>query len=79
MAVYYFVGHTGLGSVPLAEKLQSPVLEELVKRAGLSRKPKGNMRLTLLEQEYDVLVKVHDSFGESAFTLKRKRAGAAVK
>ena len=48
-------------------------------RAGLNRKPKGKMRLTLLGQEYDVLVKEHDSFGESAFALTLKRRGLTAK
>jgi hypothetical protein len=74
LAVYRFFGNTGLGSVPIPKELQSAVLEELVRRAGLTRKPKGKMRLALLGQEYEVFVKEYDSFGESAFRLTWKKA-----
>jgi len=75
LAVYQFFGNTGLGSVPIPEELQSAVLEEVVQRAGLRRKSKGRMLLTLNGEEYEVLVKEHDSFGESAFVLKLKKGG----
>lgn len=79
LVVYQFHGDTGLGTTPIPEELESAVLGELVKRAGLDRKSKGKMRLTLLGQEYDVLVKEHESFGESAFNLTLKRSGLAAK
>ena len=73
LAVYQFFGNKGIGSFPIPKELQSLVLGELVNRAGLDRKPKGRMTLTLLGVEYEVLVTERDIFGESAFTLRWKK------
>jgi hypothetical protein len=79
LVVYRFFGNTGLGTVPIPKGLQGAVIRELVKKAGLARKPKGKMRLILLEQEYEVLAKEYDSFGESAFTIKLKKSRKRTK
>jgi len=55
--------------------LQLEVIAEIMKRAQIGRKHKGNMRLRLLGQEYSVAVEEYDSFGESALTLKLKKRG----
>ncbi len=41
----------------------------LVERAGLARKSKGKMQVTLLGKEFEIAVEEYDSFGESAFNL----------
>jgi hypothetical protein len=52
--------------------LQEAVIEEIVKRAGLSRKSKGKMQVSLLGKDYEAVVEEYDSFGESAFTITLK-------
>jgi len=64
----------GIGGGFHPRDLQGPVLEELVERANLTRKPKGKILLSLLGDEYEVAVEEYDSFGESAFTLTLKKA-----
>jgi hypothetical protein len=52
--------------------LQQEVIEEIVKRAGLSQKSKGKMQIGLLGKDYEAVVVEYDSFGESAFTITLK-------
>ena len=74
LMVFYQRGQMGLGAGSIPEDLQQAVIEEIVKRAGLERKSRGKMPLTLLGSEYDVIVEEYDSFGESAFNLTLKKA-----
>jgi len=74
LMVYLNFGDTGLGAVSIPRDLQGPVLEELVEKANLTRKPKGQFSLSLLGDEYEIAVEEYDSFGESAFTLTLKKA-----
>lgn len=67
--VFHQVGPVGLGAARIAEELHQAVIEELVERAGLARKPKGKMQVTLLGREFEVVVEEFDSFGESAYNL----------
>ncbi len=80
LIVYYNFGNTGLGAARIPQGLQRDVIRELVKRAGLSRKPRGKMQIALLGKDYEVIVEEYDSFGESAFTItykeRKKKAGA---
>jgi hypothetical protein len=50
-------------------------IAEIVSRAKLVRKHKGNMPIRLLGEEYGVLVEEYEHFGESAFTLTLKKKG----
>jgi hypothetical protein len=79
LIVYYQAGPVGLGAPRIPEDLQEAVIREIVKRAGLARKSKGKMAITLLGRDYEVAVQEYDSFGESAFNLtlkeRKKRAG----
>ena len=70
--VFHQAGMVGLGAARIPQELQEEVIEELVKRAGLSRKSKGNFQFQLLGEDYEVTVKEYDSFGESAFTITLK-------
>jgi type II secretory ATPase GspE/PulE/Tfp pilus assembly ATPase PilB-like protein len=72
LIVYYFVGMTAVGAPDIPRELQQGVIQELVKRAGLSRKSKGRMQVRLLGKNYEVVVKERDSFGESVFDLTLK-------
>ncbi len=64
------------GSVgKIAKTLTLEVIAEIMKRAQIGRKHKGNMRLLLLGQEYSVAVEEYDGFGESAYTLTLKLRG----
>ena len=64
------------GSVgKIAKTLTLEVIAEIMKRAQIGRKHKGNMRLSLLGREYSVAVEEYDSFGESAYTLTLKKRG----
>jgi hypothetical protein len=69
----------GIGAARIPKDLQQVVIDEMVKRAGLARKRKGKMPITLLDREFEVRVEIYDSFGESAFRLtlkeKKKKAG----
>jgi hypothetical protein len=79
LIVYYEAGSVGIGAPRIPEDLEQAVIGEIVKRAGLGRKSKGKMSLTLLGRDYEVAVKEYDSFGESAFKLtlkeRKKKAG----
>jgi hypothetical protein len=72
LIVFHQAGVVGLGAARISEDLQQSVIEELVKRAGLSRKSKGKFQVQLLGKDYEVTVKEYDSFGESAFTVTLK-------
>src|SRR5438132_1382691 len=72
LIVFHQAGMVGLGAARIPEELQQDVIEEIVKRAGLSRKSKGKMQVSLLGKDYEVVVEEYDSFGESAFTLNLK-------
>ena len=72
LIVYHRFGNTGLGAARIPTQLQQAVIGEIVKLAGLSRKPRGKMQVTLLGADYEASVKEYDSFGESAFTITLK-------
>ncbi len=72
LLVFHQAGPLGLGATRIREDLQQAVIEELVKRAGLSRKPKGKMQVSLLGKDYEAAVEEYDSFGEPAFTITLK-------
>ena len=72
LMVYYNFGNTGLGASRIPHELQHKVIAELIKRAGLSRKCRGKMQVSLLGKDYEALVEEYDSFGESAFNLTLK-------
>jgi hypothetical protein len=69
LIVFYQSGMVGIGAGRIREDLQNSVIQELVERAGLSRKRKGKMQVDLLGKDYEVVVEKYDSFGESAFNL----------
>ena len=76
--VFHQVGPLGLGTSRIPEDMRRVVIEELVERAGLDRKAKGQMQVALLGQPFEVVAEQYDSFGESAFNLtirkpKKKR------
>ena len=64
LMVYYQIGCASVGSARIPKELQHPVINELVKRAGLDRKPKGKLQVTLLGKNFEVVVEEYDSFGE---------------
>ena len=74
LIAYQCLGHTAVGTAPFPQELQEPVLEEIVKRAGLCRKARGKMLVTLLGTEIEVPVEERNSFGESAFVLKLRKS-----
>ena len=67
--VYHNYGNTGLGAARIPDDLQWEVIGEIIKRAGLSRKARGKMQVSLLGKDYEVAVKTHESFGESVYDL----------
>jgi hypothetical protein len=70
--VYHNFGNTGLGAARIANELQWDVINQIHERAGLSRKTRGKMQLSLLGKDYEVAVKTHESFGESIYDLTLK-------
>ena len=72
LMVFHNFGNAGLGASCIPQELQQEVIEELVRRAGLSRKPRGKMQVSLLGKDYEAIVVEYDSFGESAFTITLK-------
>jgi hypothetical protein len=72
LIVYHRYGNTALGAARIPQELQRDVINVLVKKSGLSRKPKGKMQVRLLGKNYEVIVEEYDSFGESAFTITLK-------
>jgi hypothetical protein len=79
LMVFHQTGPLGLGAGRIADELRQAVIEELVKRAGLSRKSRGKMQVNLLGKEYEAVVEEYDSFGESAYdlTLKERKRKAS--
>jgi hypothetical protein len=79
LMVFHQAGPLGLGAGRIPQELQQDVIAELVKRAGLSRKARGKMQVSLLGKEYEAVVEEYDSFGESAYNLtlkeRKKKAG----
>ncbi|GEM_PF-2594637 len=79
LMVFHQAGGVGLGADRIPEELQQAVIEEIVKRAGLARKSKGKMQVTLLGKDFEVAVEEYDSFGASAYNLtlkeRKKKAG----
>ena len=65
-------GNTGLGAARIAKELQWDVINQIYERAGLSRKARGKMQVSLFGKDYDVAVKTHGSFGESVYHLTLK-------
>jgi hypothetical protein len=72
LMVFHNFGNSGLGASRIPSELQQEVIEELVKRAGLSRNSKGKMHVSLQGKDYEAVVEEYDSFGESAFNLTLK-------
>jgi hypothetical protein len=79
LMVIHNVGNIRLGASRISQELQHPVIEALVKRAGLSRKARGKTRGCLLGKDYEAAVEEYDSFGDPAFTItlkeRKKKAG----
>jgi hypothetical protein len=79
LMVFHNFGSVGLGASRMSPELQQAAIEELVKRAGLSRKSRGKMQVSLLGKGYEAAVEEYDCFGESAFTItlkeRKKKAG----
>ncbi len=74
LLVFHDTGSKGYVA-KIAKELQLEIIAEVVSRAQIGRKHKGNMRLTLLGQEYSVPVAEYDRFGEAAYTLTLKQRG----
>jgi hypothetical protein len=70
-----FHASDGHAATTIPKHLQLEVIAEIVGRAKIGCKQKGNMRLPLLGQEYIVAVAEYDRFGESAYTLTLKKRG----
>lgn len=70
--VYHNFGNTGFGAARIAKELQWDVINQICERAGLSRKARGKMQVSLLGKDYEVAVKTHESFGESVYHLALK-------
>ena len=73
LLVFYQRGQMGIGAGSIPKNLQQAVIEEIVKGAGLERKSRRKIAVTLLGDEYEVVVEEYDSFGESAFNLTLKK------
>lgn len=69
LVVFYRAGNVGIGAGSIAKELQAEVLDELCTRAGLERKSKGKMPITLLGTEFEVIVETYTSFDEPVFNL----------
>ena len=78
MVVHYF-GSMGQAEGPIPKELEQAVLEEIVSRAGLAGKPRGEMHLKLLGAEYKVVVDERENFGESSFNLMLKKSSGVGK
>lgn len=70
--VYHNFGNTGLGAARIAKELQWDVINQIYDRAGLSRKARGKMQVSLLGKDHEVAVKTHESFGEAVYHLTLK-------
>src|SRR5947207_47208 len=66
LIVFHNFGNSGLGASRIPQELQQDVIAGLVKEAGLSRKSRGKMQVSLLGKDYEAVVEEYDSFGEAA-------------
>jgi len=73
LTVVHYFGSRGQVEGPIRNELKQAVLAEIVSRADLAGKPKGEMRLSLLGTEYKVVVDKRESFDESSFNLTLKK------
>ena len=78
MVVHYF-GSRGQAEGPIPKEMEQAVLEEIVSRAGLAGKLRGEMHLSLLGTEYKVVVDERENFGESSFNLTLKKSSGGGK
>ncbi len=78
--VYHNYGNTGLGGARIAKELEWDVINQIRERAGLSRKSKGKMQVSLLGKDCEVAVKTRESFGELVYhlTLKERQDKDAI-
>lgn len=73
LMIFHQRGQMGFGAGLIPEDLQEAVIEEIVKGAGLKRKSRGKMPVTLLGDAYEVVVEEYEYFGESAFDLTLRK------
>ena len=73
LLVFHDTGSKGCVATKIAKPLQLELIAEIVSRAQIGRRHKGNMRLPLLGQDYSVAVEEYDRFGESAYKLTLKK------
>jgi hypothetical protein len=75
LIVFHQAGALGLGATRISADLQQAVIEELTERAGLARRSRGKMVISLQGKNFEVIVEEQDSFGESAYhlTLKERK------
>jgi len=64
MVVHYFKS-MGRAEAPIPPDLEETVIEEIVKRAGVTDQFQGTMPVVLLGKDYDVLVDQRDNWGDS--------------
>ena len=79
LTVVHYFGSRGQVEGPIRNELKQAVLAEIVSRADLAGKPKGEMRLSLLGTEYKVVVDKRESFDESSFNLTLKKSSGGGK
>ena len=75
LTVVHYFGSRGQVEGPIRNELKQAVLAEIISRADLAGKPKGEMRLSLLGTEYKVVVDKRESFDECSFNLTLKKTG----
>lgn len=61
---------SGVGTVLEDRALESALIELLVRRAGLEKRTRGELKWNIHGQERGIRVEEYDSFGESCFRLK---------
>ena len=79
LTVVHYFGSRGQVEGPIRNELKQAVLAEIVSRADLAGKPRGEMHLSLLGTEYKMVVDERENFGESSFNLTLKKSSGGGK
>jgi len=73
LEITFMFGDTGLGKVIEDRELEGELIDLIVKKAGLSRKVLGEMKVQVQGKPLTVWVEEYQTFGEWAYRLMFKR------
>lgn len=79
LTVVHYVGNRGQTEATIPKESEQALVDEIVNRADLAHKPRGEIQVNLLGKDYKVVVDDRSGFGESAFNLLLKKVAGVRK